>query len=100
MKYLIIAALGSALLCTPALAGGHGGSYGHGGSNGHNGSTSQGLGLGAVVTTGKGGLVGTLLGSKGRGNNGLAVNVNAVTGKGGVLGLLLGGHGSSRGHGW
>jgi hypothetical protein len=81
MKHLVmIAAIGAALISTPALAGG-----------------KNGLNVGAVLTTGKGGLVGTLLGGNGHGSTGIATNVSVTSGKSGVLGLLLGN--SSSGHG-
>lgn len=70
------------LMAGPALAGGKGG--------------KQGLNVNLNVATGKGGLVGTLLGTV-RGKNGLNVNANVVTGKGGILGTLLGSRGG-RGH--
>jgi hypothetical protein len=82
MKHLVmIAAVGAALVCTPAFAGGR-----------------NALNIGAVLAAGKGGLVGTLLGSNGRGHGstGIATNISVTTGKSGVLGLLLG---NSRGHG-
>jgi len=69
-----------AFAATPALAGGKGG----------------GLKINLGVATGKGGLVGTLLGSHGRGNNGLVIKAGVKTGKNGLLGALLGG---GRGHG-
>lgn len=86
MKKLMIVAATLTLLSAPALAGGRGG--------------SNGLNVNANVSTGKGGLLGSLLGSNGRGGGSiLNVNANVQTGKGGVLGLLTGG--SSRGgHGW
>ena len=85
MKKLMIVAATLTLISAPALAGGRGG--------------SNGLNVNANVSTGKGGLIGTLLGSNGRGGSVLNVNANVQTGKGGVLGLLTGG--SSRGgYGW
>lgn len=79
----LIAAMAAALACTPALAGG-----------------KNALKVGAAVSTGKGGLVGTLLGShKGHGKNTLAANVKIATGKNGVLGLVLG-SGKNSHHGW
>ena len=42
------------------------------------------------VATGKGGLLGALIGTL-KGHNGLNVNANVTTGKGGVLGTILGG---------
>jgi len=85
MKRLFIAASVAAMLVTPAFAGGHGGGSGKG----------QSLNINVGVATGKGGLVGALLGTV-RGKNGLLTNVSATTGKGGILGLVLGGRG---GHG-
>jgi len=83
MKHLVvIAAVGAALACTPAFAGG-----------------KNALNLGAVVSTGKGGLIGTLLGANGHGSTGVATNVSITTGKSGVLGLLLGNSRSSGGYG-
>ena len=87
MKHLMMVAAIAAALCTPALAGG----------------SKNALNVGAVVNTGKGGLLGTVLGSNsGHGSTGVAAAVNVSTGKGGVLGLLTGsqsnsGHGSSHG---
>jgi hypothetical protein len=52
------------------------------------------------VNTGKGGLIGSLLGTNSRhGSTGLGVKVGVNTGKGGVLGALLGG-GRGSSHGW
>ena len=81
MKRIVMIAVASAFLSTPALAGG----------------SKNGLNVGAVVATGKGGLVGTLLGSKGHGSTGVAANVNVSTGKGGVFGLLTGSKSSHHG---
>lgn len=81
MKRMFIAASVVAMLATPAFAGGH---------------KSNSLNLNVGVATGKGGLVGALLGTV-KGKNGLVTNINATTTKGGILGLILGGgHG---GHG-
>lgn len=80
MKRMFLAASIIAMLATPAFAGG--------------GKHSLNLNIG--VATGKGGLVGTLLGAA-RGKNGLITNVNATATKGGILGLVLGG--GSGGHG-
>jgi len=79
MKRLLIAASVATLLATPAFAG----------------HKSQSLNLNVAVATGKGGIVGVLLGTL-HGKNGLVTNVNATTTKGGILGLVLGGRG---GHG-
>lgn len=82
MKRLAIAAAAAfVLLASPAMAGHKGG--------------KQSLNVNLNVATGKGGLVGTLLGTV-RGRNGLNVNTNVTTTKRGVLGVLLGG---GRGHG-
>lgn len=96
MKRLLMAAIGLSLLTAPAFAGHRGSSHG-----------SNGLAVNAGVLTGKGGLVGTLLGSNGRrgGSQGILVNANVTTGRNGVLGVLLGGgrssgHHSGHGHGW
>lgn len=91
MKALIIAATGIALLTAPAFAGG----------SSHGNSSSTGLAINASVLTGKGGVLGTVLGSNGRGSNGLGVNATVATGNGGVLGSLLGtGNSGHRGYGW
>jgi hypothetical protein len=97
MKRLLMAAIGLSLLTAPAFAGHRGSSHGSTGSTG--------LAVNAGVLTGKGGLVGTLLGSNGRrgGSQGILVNANVTTGRNGVLGVLLGGGRSSghhSGHGW
>jgi hypothetical protein len=78
MKRIFLAASIIAMLATPALAGG-----------------KQSVNVNVGVATGKGGLVGALLGTV-RGQNGLITNVNATTTKGGILGLVLGG---GSGHG-
>jgi hypothetical protein len=74
--------LSLALAATPALAHGKGG-----------------LGAKIGVSTGKGGIVGALLGGHGR--QGLGIGVKVGTGRGGILGLLLGGGGGHAhgGHG-
>jgi hypothetical protein len=98
MKKMIIATVALVAFAAPAFAGGHGG-YGHD-SRGNN----QALGVKVGVNTGKGGLIGSLLGTNSRhGSTGLGVKLGVNTGKGGVLGSLLGGgRGSSHGygHGW
>jgi hypothetical protein len=81
MKRMFIAASVIAMLATPAFAGGH--------------KSSNSLNLNVGVATGKGGLVGALLGTV-KGKNGLVTNINATTTKGGILGLVLG---SGGGHG-
>jgi hypothetical protein len=81
MKRIVMIVAVSAALCSSAFAGG----------------SKNALSLGAVVNTGKGGLVGTLLGSNsGHGSTGVAAGVNVNTGKGGILGTVLG---SNSGHG-
>ncbi|MEW6452460.1 MAG: hypothetical protein AB1490_17505 [Pseudomonadota bacterium] len=82
MKQLVMIAAVTAALCTSAFAGG---------------SSKNGINIGASVSTGKGGLLGSLLGGSGRGNNGLKVDVAVVTGKNGLLGTLLGGNNSHHG---
>ena len=100
MKKMLVATVALAVLTAPAFAGGRGG-YGH-----DSRGSDQGLGVKVGVNTGKGGLIGTLLGSNSRhGSTGqgtvLGVKVGVNTGRGGVLGSLLGGgRGSSHGHGW
>jgi hypothetical protein len=75
MKTLIVTvAIGLSLISLPAFAGG-----------------KSGIGVNLGVTSGKGGILGSLLGGSGHGSSGLNVYANVVTGKGGVLGLLLGG---------
>jgi hypothetical protein len=102
MKKMIIATVALAVLTAPAFAGGRGGGYGHSGHNGR--GNDQALGVKVGVNTGKGGLIGSLLGNNSRhGSTGLGVKVGLKTGRGGVLGALLGGgRGSSHGygHGW
>ncbi|HVV43403.1 MAG TPA: hypothetical protein VHC94_20330 [Nitrobacter sp.] len=66
-KILILAAVATALAGTPAFAKG------------------QGIGIGANVFTGRGGVIG-LLGGRGA----LVVNTAVTTGKGGVLAAVLG----------
>lgn len=98
-RIAIFAVLGLLLTGAPALAGGKNG-------------LSIGAGIG--VSTGKGGLVGSLLGGKtnavaaveasaGKGGllGGLKAGgvLNASTGKGGLLGALIGGHGGKGGYG-
>jgi hypothetical protein len=90
-KQLIIATLALAALAAPAEAG----------WRGH--SNRGGLDVNVGVDTGRGGLIGTLLGGRGwgHGSNGLDLKVDVNTGKGGLLGNLLGGgRGYSHGHGW
>lgn len=80
MKRMFIAASVIAMLASPAFAGGH---------------KSNSLNLNVGVATGKGGILGALLGTV-KGQNGLVTNINATTTRGGILGLVLGGRG---GHG-
>jgi hypothetical protein len=79
MKRLFVAASLAAMLATPAFAGG-----------------KQSLNVNVGVATGKGGIVGALLGTV-KGQNGLVTNINATTTKGGILGLVLGGSGGGHG---
>ncbi len=80
-KIVVLAALATALISAPALAGG-----------------GRGVAINANVLTGSNGLLGGLLGG-GRGNGGLAINANVSTGKGGILGAILGGgRGGYSGH--
>lgn len=53
----------------------------------------QGVNANVNVVTGKGGLLGALVGTLkgGHHKNGLNVNANVTTGKGGILGTILGG---------
>lgn len=87
-KLIVIAALATAFISAPALAGG--------------GRGVGGINVAANVLTGKGGVVGLL-----DGRSALVTNVAVTTGKGGVLGAvvgngnvlggLLGGHGGGCG---
>lgn len=67
-KMLCAAVIATAFISAPAFA-----------------NKGQGLGLGASVLTGKGGVLGLL-----DGRGGLAVNAAVTTGKGGVLGVVTG----------
>lgn len=71
-KFLVLAALASALISAPALAGGRGGSV-------------QGVAIGANVLSGNGGVLGLV-----NGRSALVTNVSVTTGKNGVLGAVLG----------
>jgi len=73
-KVLILAALASALVSAPALAGGHG-----------RGGGTQGIAIGANVLSGHGGVLGLV-----NGRGALVTNVGVTTGKNGVLGAVLG----------
>ncbi len=66
-KILCLAVLATAFIGAPAFA------------------KSQGIGVGAGILTGKGGVLGLL-----DGRGGLAINAAVTTGKGGVLGAVLG----------
>lgn len=85
-KILILAVAATALATTPSFAK----------------SGANGIGIGASVLTGKGGVVGLL-----NGRNALVINTAVTTGKGGVLGAVLGrggilggGHGGGCGCGY
>jgi hypothetical protein len=85
MKRLaLFATVATIAFATPALAGNGG---------------KQFVNANVNITTGKGGILGTVLGTV-KGKNGLNVNANIVTGKGGILGTLLGGKGHSHHGGW
>lgn len=77
-RILLCTAAALVLAVSPAAAGGKGG-------KGH-----QGINANVSVITGKGGLLGTVLGTL-KGHNGLNVNANVKTGRGGILGTILGG---------
>jgi hypothetical protein len=66
-KILVLAVIATAFAGTPAFARGHG------------------IGIGANVLTGRGGVIGLL-----DGRGALVVNTAVTTGKGGVLGAVLG----------
>lgn len=77
-KIIILATAAMMAFATPALAGG------------------KGLSIGLGVATGKGGVLGTVLGGHKRGgHNGINAIVDVRTGKGGILGALLGSRGKS-----
>ena len=80
IRTAIAAAIGIFLFAAPASAGIFGG-----------GKNFASVNLG--VSTGKGGLVGSLLGGKSGGKNALKVNAKVKTGKAGILGLIAGGGG-------
>lgn len=78
MKRLLLCTAAALMIAiSPATAGGKGGK-------------SQGINANVNVVTGKGGILGAVLGTL-KGKNGLNVNANVTTGKGGVLGTILGG---------
>ncbi len=62
-------------------------------------SNKQSINANVNITTGKGGILGAVLGTV-KGKNGLNVNANLTTGKGGILGAILGGKGNSHHGGW
>lgn len=66
-KILCLAVIATAFMGAPAFA------------------KSQGIGIGANVLTGKGGVLGLL-----SGRGGLVINTAVTTGKGGILGAVLG----------
>jgi hypothetical protein len=85
MKYVTIAAIAAVLACSPALAGGS--------------SSKNVINVGATVSTGKGGLVGTLLGTDSHSApTVIKADVKVATGKTGLLGALLGGGSSDYYH--
>jgi hypothetical protein len=67
-KVLFAAVVATAFISAPAFAGG-----------------AKGLGVGANILTGKGGVLGLL-----DGRGALVVNTSVTTGKGGILGAVLG----------
>jgi hypothetical protein len=80
-RFLMASVVGLSLIAAaPAFAGG-----------------KNALNVNLGVATGKGGLVGTLLGTPSKGPNGLVITTAVATSKNGVLGLLLGG--GKGGHG-
>lgn len=76
-RILLCTAAALMIAVTPAAAGGKGGK-------------SQGINANVNVVTGKGGILGAVLGTL-KGHNGLNVNANVTTGRGGILGTVLGG---------
>lgn len=79
-KIIASTVIALSVLSTPALAGGR-----------------NGLRVDVDVATGRGGLIGSLLGGGRAG--GLDIDVDVRTGRGGLLGALLGGSGHRGGHG-
>jgi hypothetical protein len=75
-RILLCTAAALMIAVTPAAAG--------------KGGKSQSLNANVNIATGKGGVVGALLGTL-KGHNGINVNANVKTGKGGLLGTILGG---------
>lgn len=80
LSTVLSAAVALMVAVSPAAAGGK---HGKGGK-------SQGINASVSVLTGKGGLLGTVLGTL-RGHNGVGVNAKVTTGRGGILGAILGG---------
>lgn len=77
-RILLCTAAALMIAITPAAAGGKGG------------HKSQSINANVNLMTGKGGILGTVLGTL-KGKNGLNLNANVTTGKGGILGTILGG---------
>jgi hypothetical protein len=77
-RILLCTAAALMIAVTPAAAGGKGG------------HKSQSVNANVNIATGKGGILGAVLGTL-KGKNGLNVNANLTTTKGGVLGTILGG---------
>lgn len=81
MKRIVLCTAAALLMAVaPAAAGGKGG---------HSGSM-QSVNANVNLATGKGGLLGAVLGTL-RGHNGVNLNANVTTSKGGLLGTILGG---------
>lgn len=79
MKRILLCTTAALVLAvSPAAAGGKGG------------SKTQSINANVNIATGKGGLLGTVVGTL-KGQNSLNVNANVITGRGGVLGTILGG---------
>lgn len=79
MKRIVLCtAAALVIVASPALAGGKGN------------SGIQSTNVNVSILTGKGGVLGAVLGTV-KGQNGLNVNANVTSTKGGVLGTILGG---------
>jgi len=80
MKKLVLATalVLAALAATPADAGNRGG-------------RNQSTNINVNLDTGRGGLLGTVLGTLRGGHQSLNLNANVQTGRGGILGIILGG---------
>ena len=76
-RILLCTAAALMIVATPAAAGSKGGK-------------TQSVNANVNIATGKGGILGAVLGTV-KGHNGLNVNANLTTTKGGVLGTILGG---------